>query len=195
MVRLLVHPGGYHPLVQPRKGRVLKKPFFMGKYMGRKNYRKLGRLENGRRLIEKYARPIPISGCWIWSGALNTRGYGHCHPDGKQAMAHRLSYEIFVGALKEDELVLHRCDIRCCVNPHHLYAGSQVDNMRDMHTRGRAVSSRGSRTHCVAGHEYSPENTKILKDKSRLCLICRSTYQRLRRAKKKHAANSKQQGE
>jgi DNA-binding XRE family transcriptional regulator len=82
--------------------------------------------------------PEPNSGCWLWTGAL-TEGYGVVGWVilGKLSLAHRLSWKLFRGPLADDELVLHSCDVRCCVNPYHLFKGSYKDNTADMMAKGR----------------------------------------------------------
>lgn len=82
---------------------------------------------------EKIER-IPESGCWIWSGATNAKGYGVCG-DG---LVHRWMYRQTRGEIPDGLYVLHKCDIRPCCNPEHLYVGTQKDNVRDMDERGRA---------------------------------------------------------
>lgn len=74
-----------------------------------------------------------LSDCWFWGGALNTLGYG---TDGKNK-AHRKAWELFNGPIPEGMSVLHKCDVRCCVNPAHLFLGTQEDNIRDMVAKGR----------------------------------------------------------
>jgi len=90
------------------------------------------------RFEEKVER-IPVAGCWIWTGALNNKGYGNfCG-----GYAHRWSYQRFVGEIPDGLNVLHRCDTPSCVNPAHLRLGSQLDNMRDAKSKGRiAVGPR-----------------------------------------------------
>jgi hypothetical protein len=83
------------------------------------------------------------SGCWEWAGKLfNDSGYGRfyvsrAHGKGGCAYAHRFSYQMHVGPIEGRLQVLHRCDNRKCVNPQHLFLGTQFDNMRDMFAKGR----------------------------------------------------------
>lgn len=87
--------------------------------------------------FEARTTKIPWSGCWIWDGAIGkAHGYGVAW-DGKYVRAHRLGYKLFVGDIPSGMHVLHRCDVRSCVNPSHLFLGTQLDNMRDMVSKGR----------------------------------------------------------
>lgn len=76
--------------------------------------------------------------CWIWTGAKTEDGYGRLWGIDKEARAHRLSYEMNVGPIPDGLDVLHRCDTPACVRPEHLFVGTQLDNARDMHAKGRA---------------------------------------------------------
>lgn len=84
-------------------------------------------------LIESFMEKIPIAGCWIWTGASIGEGYGAF----LGTYAHRLSYQLYKGPIPEGLWVLHTCDVRCCVNPDHLYAGTRADNIGDMINRNR----------------------------------------------------------
>lgn len=98
--------------------------------------RKVARALRGRPWPQKgfFERIVTgLSDCWFWGGALNNFGYG---TDGKHR-AHRKAWELFNGPIPEGMSVLHKCDIRCCVNPEHLFLGTQVDNIRDMVAKGR----------------------------------------------------------
>lgn len=88
--------------------------------------------------------PEPNSGCWIWAGCVNSDGYGAIGINGKAIGAHRVAYEQFVGPIAKGMHVLHRCDVRPCVNPDHLYLGTHADNMGDREQRGRANHKRGA---------------------------------------------------
>lgn len=88
--------------------------------------------------------PEPNSGCWLWLGATNKRGYGKIVRRSRQFLAHRVMYAQRFG--DPGPLgVLHKCDVTCCVNPDHLYAGTQKENVRDAWERGRTRPKRGVR--------------------------------------------------
>lgn len=78
--------------------------------------------------------------CWLWTGGTNHIGYGIVGYHGKAYKAHRLSWTINVGPIPDGLKVLHRCDVRNCVRPDHLFLGTQDDNMKDCATKGRIVS-------------------------------------------------------
>jgi hypothetical protein len=88
----------------------------------------------------------PITGCWIWQGMKVNNGYGRVKRDGKQQLAHRWSWTTFCGPIPEGMFVLHKCDVRACVNPKHLFIGTQLDNGRDMVAKGRHLHGEKSKT-------------------------------------------------
>ncbi len=71
--------------------------------------------------------------CWYWRGCRDKLGYGRF----TLGKAHRVSYQIFKGEIPPKMSVLHRCDVRNCVNPDHLFLGNQLDNMRDAANKKR----------------------------------------------------------
>lgn len=116
-------------------------------------------------LAERFSErfiPEPNSGCWLWDGALNHHGYGQLSQTcGRPVKAHRVSYELSCGPIPQGMHVCHHCDVRSCVNPDHLFLGTQADNMLDMKKKGRAFRPGAGRTHCKHGHELTPETTWI----------------------------------
>ena len=89
--------------------------------------------------IERFtARVEKSSGCWMWTGAKTSAGYGNfTTADSRNVLAHRYSFEQEHGPIKDGAIILHECDTPACVNPNHLRAGTQSDNMQDMVDKGR----------------------------------------------------------
>lgn len=85
------------------------------------------------------------TGCWVWIARRNKKGYGQFGFDGKLCQAHRVSWIIYYGDIPDGMFVLHHCDNTSCVNPYHLFLGTNADNMRDMASKGR--STRGNKSH------------------------------------------------
>lgn len=81
--------------------------------------------------------------CWIWTASRSTTGYGQlfvCRIDSRRNIvqrAHRISWLIHKGSIPSHQQVLHKCDVRLCVNPDHLYLGTQQDNVNDMMSKCR----------------------------------------------------------
>lgn len=131
------------------------------------------------RFWEKVARS---DGCWEWLGP-KTRGYGTFHVlrDGvrRTVKAHRFAYELVKEQIPAGLEILHSCDNRGCVNPSHLSVGTRSDNMRDMVAKGRGnFAGRALLTHCVHGHEFTPDNIYWTKQGHRKCRECLLAGQR-----------------
>ena len=97
--------------------------------------------------MEKFmAKVKKTRGCWNWAGCIDPFGYGHiCFKSGKVHIqkAHRFAYLLHVGDIPKGKMVLHTCDNRRCVNPDHLYVGTQSNNMKDMWNRERRPRNTG----------------------------------------------------
>ena len=141
----------------------------------------MGRSISLKERIEERSMPIPGSGCWIWMGASSDKfGYGSLeYPKGKKLKAHRVSYEEFISPIPAGMKVLHRCDIPPCVNPRHLFLGSQADNNRDREYKRRGFGSK--KTLCKRGHMLTGDNV-ILRKRGiyghRNCRICARKLER-----------------
>lgn len=128
--------------------------------------------------IEANSMPCPATGCWLWTGELNQDGYGVFKVHiGEGKRKNYKAYRVALGIFERGVYVLHRCDVRACVNPAHLYVGSHKQNMADMAARGRRVShgkgGRPKQENCRKGHPLSGDN---LLGASRQCKTCRKAW-------------------
>jgi len=111
------------------------------------------------------------SGCWVWQAADNGSGYGQFWIGKKNVLAHRWSYEHFKGKIPEGFHVDHLCKVTKCVNPDHLEAVTQYENLR----RGNPWKWKSKDiTHCPKGHPYSGKNLYINPSGRKLCVTCRN---------------------
>lgn len=91
------------------------------------------------RFEEKVVRD-PNSGCWLWSGCLSRGDYGKIGSGGNRGQtlpAHRVAFEIYRGPIPDGLCTLHKCDVRACVNPDHLFLGTKKDNTAAMMAKNR----------------------------------------------------------
>ena len=96
--------------------------------------------------LESHIQREPNSGCWLWDGAPGAGGYGTARHEGRNQKAHRVSWIAHRGPIPPGLKALHHCDTPPCVNPDHLFLGTQLDNIADMVAKGRqrGVSRFGS---------------------------------------------------
>jgi hypothetical protein len=129
-------------------------------------------------LPARMARRIIVGpeGCWEWTGARASNGYGSVGYMGKVGSAHRVAYTLLVGEVPGDLQLDHLCRVRHCCNPTHLEPVTPSVNQR------RAKSLIDA---CPKGHAYTPENTRTNPRGWRSCLECnREGVRRWRRARK-----------
>lgn len=92
--------------------------------------------------------PVPESGCWLWLGCWNENGYGRVQLKNGPVFstgAHRVFYTNHIGPIPSGLLVCHKCDTPSCVNPEHLFLGTNADNMLDRDIKGRAARPEGEK--------------------------------------------------
>ena len=119
------------------------------------------------RFMEKVS-PEPNSGCWLWTSAVNQKGYGRFNLNSIARKAHRISYEIHKGPIPTGLQIDHICRVTCCVNPDHLEAVTCEENVR------RSVLRGPVKTHCPKGHPYSGDNLYPNPNGRRACRTCRN---------------------
>jgi hypothetical protein len=87
--------------------------------------------------------PVTECGCWIWLGCLNRQGYGSIGDENyKPQLVHRMSWQVFRGPIPDELHVLHACDVPSCINPDHLFLGTNLDNVADKVKKDRCYRVR-----------------------------------------------------
>src|SRR5437660_11986596 len=85
--------------------------------------------------LKEYTKQV--GRCWIWQRSIRSSGYWACQFRGRADNAHRVAYILAFGEVPPGLSVLHTCDVKLCVKPWHLWAGTQYENMEDMTEKGR----------------------------------------------------------
>jgi hypothetical protein len=132
---------------------------------------------------------LDASGCWLWTGARNDKGYGLFTSDGarktlRKIRAHRASYLTLIGEVPDGLVLDHLCRVRHCVNPDHLEPVTHRVNL----LRGETLAARNHKlTHCKREHPFDEANTWVDKKGTRHCRTCHRDRQRARVAAAKAA--------
>lgn len=87
--------------------------------------------------VDKTPGHGPNGDCWLWTGAVDTPGYGAVGWYGKKRNTHRVAYELANGPIDRNMDICHRCDVRLCCRPTHLFAASRLENVHDSIRKGR----------------------------------------------------------
>jgi hypothetical protein len=128
--------------------------------------------------------PEPNSGCWLWLGSVDRKGYGSLRVAGQLKRATHVSLALAGSSIPSGMYVLHRCDVPGCVNPDHLFIGTLKDNTQDMIRKGRnspppvSKPGQGVKPICPRGHKRS-----VMASGRRICLEC----MRLKKAEQRAA--------
>ena len=142
------------------------------------------RFQSGRQSISRFLDKIEVvqmaytSPCWKWTASTDAAGYSRFGANGER-YAHRFSYAFFIGDIPDGCHVDHLCNYRTCVNPLHLEAVLPAVNWKRRDEK---------RTHCVNGHEFTPENTHPSTN-GRICKTCR--YDRIKAWRERHPEHSR----
>jgi hypothetical protein len=141
--------------------------------------------------------PEPNTGCWLWEGSANHKGYGQIGVGARgMTTTHRTAYKHFKGEIPDGMQVLHRCDVPSCCNPDHLWLGTHQDNVDDKMRKGRHVAGhsemRGATNgnskltaesvHHILKREMTGKNYAALYDVSRATIsqiLTRRTWRHL----------------
>lgn len=127
--------------------------------------------------------------CWIWLKSINRGGYGKFSLKGKQMAASRASYILHNNliSLSRDQIVCHKCNVRKCINPNHLYLGDHKTNAKDCAQSGSHGNKK--KTVCSKGHALSKDNIYLYYSgghERRICKKCRNFYTRMAKKKSKY---------
>lgn len=123
------------------------------------------------------------SGCWLWTGVLNSHGYGRLRRAGRFVPAHRHFYVMLRGQIPDGLELDHLCRVRHCVNPDHLEPVTRAENLR------RALAVREAREVCSKGHQLTEDNVYRPKGTYLRCRRCNTEQQQARRQRNKESGD------
>lgn len=137
--------------------------------------------------IARFLKNVHRAGeCHEWTAYRAKNGYGVFCWRGHNHRAHRIAFAAFVGPIPEGMSVCHRCDNRACVEPSHLFLGSDRDNIRDAITKGRFVKVKPNAPQllCKRGHDLSIHGISSANKRGRGCRICKQITDHARYARR-----------
>ena len=108
------------------------------------------------------AKVLKQEGCWLWQAAKTKQGYGQFGYKGMMRGAHRVAFELYIAEIPKDMHVLHMCDNPGCVNPAHLYLGTNADNIRERKSKNRTYAPTGTAHHNAVFTEATLEQLKVM---------------------------------
>lgn len=122
-----------------------------------------------------------ITGCWLWQGSKDKKGYGTVSYLNKSWLVHRLSAKLYHDKFDPRALYCHirECPNRHCFNPLHIYAGTAQTNSTDMIAVGHNTQGKQPEEYCHQGHRMTIENSYFRKNGSKFCKICTKSRYRL----------------
>lgn len=133
---------------------------------------------------------IDLGPCWLWTGALNSHGYGKCRSAKRYVSSHVLAYEMVRGEIPDGMDIDHLCRVRACCNPVHL---EPVSRRVNLHRGVGAIAINARKTVCINGHPLDGDNVRRSVSKhgpKRFCRTCHRQYESRRRRKLKGLVTS-----
>ena len=124
--------------------------------------------DDQKKLLSDRSIPEPNSGCLLWLGPVNSKGYGQINHLNTTLKVHRVAYEVANGKIPDGLTVDHLCKVTCCVNPLHLEAVTIVENVK----RSSVGKKMAERTHCNHGHPFEVHGWMKKSNGYRRCAEC-----------------------